>query len=61
MALEKMVLIKFGRQRELKFLEQEYRSEPAPGYYRRAWQIVNDIEGADAFIAELKAAAKRSR
>src|SRR5215212_3177809 len=51
MALEKFVLLKLGEKSELAFLDQEYRTEAGP--YRRAWEIVNDIEGYPAFIKEL--------
>jgi hypothetical protein len=58
MALEKLVLTKLDRTEELQFLDHEYRNDPSPGYYKRAWEIVSDVEGYDAFIAELKQAAK---
>jgi hypothetical protein len=61
MALEKMVLTKFARTDELRFLDQEYRTEPPPGYYKRAWEIVCDIEGYEVFIGELKQAARDKR
>lgn len=59
MALEKMVLLKLGETSELKFLDGEYRTDPAPSHYKRAWEIVSDIEGYESFIKELEDAAKR--
>jgi len=40
----------------LKYLDQEYRTDPPPSHYKRAWEIVNDIEDYRAFIKELQAA-----
>jgi len=57
MALEKFVLMKLGKTVELKHLDYLYRTDPPPSYYKRAWEIVNDIEGYEAFIKELKALA----
>jgi hypothetical protein len=57
MAMEKMTLLKLNRQDQLKTIDHEYRNGPDPAY-RRAWEIVNDIEGYQAFIAELKALTK---
>jgi predicted nucleic acid-binding protein len=56
LALEKFVLTKLGKADELKWLDQSYRTT-APPAYKRAWEIVND-EGVDAFLNELKAAAR---
>jgi len=52
LALEKFVLTKLGRQRELALLDHDYR-ELAPPAYRRAWQIV-DTEGVAPFLEELR-------
>ena len=57
MALEKLALTRLGKTDELKFLDEEYRKAPAD--YKRAWEIVNDIEGYEAFITDLKAAARK--
>lgn len=57
MAIEKMVLLELGRPDELKAIDRGYRDASDPGY-KRAWEIVNDIEGYQPFIAELKAFAK---
>jgi hypothetical protein len=57
MALEKFALLRLGKVDELKYLEHLYETDPAPSYYKRAWQIVNDVEGYEAFIKELKASA----
>lgn len=54
MAIEKMTLRKLNRPDELKAIDQEYRTGPDPDY-KRAWEIVNDAEGYQAFIDELKA------
>jgi len=54
MALEKLALLKLGKTDELKYLDQLYRTDPPPASYKRAWEIVNDIEGYEAFIKELK-------
>lgn len=54
MALEKLVLTRLGKTDELKFVEEEYRTDTDPAFYKRAWEIVNDVEGYEAFIKELK-------
>ena len=59
MALEKLALLRLGKSDEMKYLDQLYRTDPSPSYYKRAWEIVNDIEGYDVFVKELKAAPKR--
>jgi hypothetical protein len=53
MALEKFVLEKLGKTEELQYLDAEYRTDPPPSYYSRAWEIVNR-EGYQAFLNELK-------
>jgi hypothetical protein len=57
MALEKLALTRLGKTDELKFLDEEYRN--APPDYKRAWEIVNDVEGYETFVKELKDAARR--
>ena len=57
MAVEKTTLLKLNRLDDLKTIDHEYRNGPDPAY-RRAWEIVNDIEGYQAFIEELKALRK---
>jgi hypothetical protein len=57
MALERLALTKLGKETELKLLGEQYRTE-SPPTYKRAWEIVNDIEGYEAFIKELKAVSK---
>jgi len=53
MALEKMVLLKLEKTEELKLLTVDY--EPVlPPEYKRAWEIVDKIEGHRPFVAELK-------
>jgi hypothetical protein len=54
MAIEKLVLLKLNRVDQLKVIAHDYRSGPDPAY-KRAWEIVNDIEGYQSFIDELKA------
>ena len=60
MAVEKMVLLKLGRPDDLKTLDHDYRNSPDPAY-KRAWEIVNDQEGYEPFIGELKAVAAATR
>src|SRR5215216_5854111 len=63
LALEKLALVKLGKQAELKYWDAEYRSgyfaQSLPAY-KRAWEIVNDIEGYEAFIRELSSIPKSS-
>jgi hypothetical protein len=57
MALEKFVLLKSGEIATLQWLNDDYRANISPNLppgYNRAWEIVNDIEGHEAFINELK-------
>jgi hypothetical protein len=54
MAVEKMTLLKLNRPDQLKAIDHDYRFGPDPAY-KRAWEIVNDIEGYKPFIDELKA------
>ena len=54
MALEKLALERLGQTEELRYLDEEYRTDPAPSYYQGAWEIVNR-EGYRPFLAELKA------
>lgn len=53
LALEKFVLTALGKIDELRWLDRDYRTEASPGY-RRAWQIVNDTEGVEPFLMELR-------
>jgi hypothetical protein len=53
MAIEKFALLELGRTEELSYLEYQYRNNPPPAYYKRAWEIVNDIEGYESFIKEM--------
>lgn len=54
MAVEKLVLLKLNRADQLKVIDHDYRSGPDPAY-KRAWEIVNDIENYQRFIDELRA------
>jgi len=54
MALEKFVLLKLGKTDLLKWLDTDYRTGDLPPDYKRAWEIVNDEEGYEEFIKELK-------
>lgn len=63
MAIEKMTLLRLNRIDGLKVIDRDYRNGPETAY-KRAWEIVNEIEGYQPFIEELKAlkgAAPRSR
>jgi hypothetical protein len=57
MAIEEMTLLRLNRRGDLKTIDHEYRNGPEPAY-KRAWEIVNDIEGYEVFIKELKALKK---
>jgi hypothetical protein len=61
LALEKLALVKVGKPDHLKYWDAEYRTgffaESLPAY-KRAWEIVNDIDGDEAFLKELKAMPK---
>jgi len=57
MAMEKLVLLKLNRVDELKVIDHDYRSGPDPAY-KRAWEIVNDIEDYQSFIDELRSLKK---
>jgi hypothetical protein len=54
MAVEKMTLLKLNRPDQLKAIDHDYRYGPDPAY-KRAWEIVNDIESYKPFIDEMKA------
>ncbi len=57
MAIEKMTLLKLNKLEELNILDHDYRTGSDPAY-KRAWEIVNDVEGYKPFIEELKALSK---
>ena len=57
LALEKLVLTKLRKVDDLQWLDRRYRTA-SPAAYKRAWEIVNDVEGVEAFLSELKAAAR---
>ena len=52
MAVMKMVYLKLDREEQLKQIIEKDREIDNPAY-GRAWQIVNDIEGHQAFVQEL--------
>jgi hypothetical protein len=52
MAIMKMVYLKLDREEQLKQIIEKDREIDNPAY-GRAWQIVNDIEGHQAFVQEL--------
>lgn len=58
MALEKLVLVKLNKTEILQWLDIRYRNQFGPDY-KRAWEIVSDVEGYEAFIKELKAMPKK--
>ena len=51
-ALMKMAYLKLGREEELASIVAKDTS--IGPIYKRAWEIVNDLEGHEAFVAELK-------
>jgi len=53
MALMQLVYLKLGRAEQLQQIIEKDRALGNPGY-ARAWQIVHDLEGYDAFVHELK-------
>lgn len=57
MALEHLVLTRMGKLEELKWLDRDYRTASPPAY-KRAWEIVNDVESVEAFVAELRLPAR---
>jgi hypothetical protein len=57
MAIERMTLRKLHRPEQLAAIDHDYRTGPDP-QYRRAWEIVSDIEGYQPFIDELKSLRK---
>ena len=57
MALEKFVLTTMGKVDDLQWTDHHYRHTASPAY-RRAWEIVNDVEGVEPFLRELKAGAR---
>jgi len=62
MALEKFVLVKSGDTATLKWLDEDYRTNAYTSFppdYKRAWEIVNDNEGYEAFINELKSLSEK--
>jgi hypothetical protein len=54
-ALMRRVYLKLGRAGQLREIVARDSASEEPAY-RRAWQIVNDIEGHEAFVSELRAA-----
>jgi hypothetical protein len=57
LALERFVLTKMGKADELKWLDNDYRTTTQTAY-KRAWEIVSDIEGVERVLAELRAPRK---
>ena len=49
----KLVYLKLDRAEHLQQIMEKDRALGNPGY-GRAWQIVNDLEGHDAFVHELR-------
>ena len=52
LAIMKMVYLKLDRAEHLQQIIARDSANDNPGY-RRAWQIVNDLEGHEAFVQEL--------
>jgi len=53
-----MVLLKLNRSDQLAAIDHDYRNGPDP-QCKRAWEIVNDIEGYQPFIAERGVESRR--
>jgi len=53
MALEKFVMRKLGRTPELAHVAERYQASPSAAY-KRAWEIVDQVEDYQALIKELK-------
>ena len=53
MALQAHIYTALKRDDLVQMIDQQYRNMPAPAY-NRAWKIVKDIEGVEAFIREIK-------
>ena len=53
MAVMKLVYLKLNREEQLQQIIEKDRALGTPAY-GRAWQIVNDLEGYEAFVQELK-------
>jgi hypothetical protein len=53
LAVMKLVYLKLDRAEHLQQIMEKDRALGNPGY-GRAWQIVNDLEGHDAFVHELR-------
>jgi hypothetical protein len=60
MALQKFVLLKMGRVEELKHVAAGYRASKNLAY-KRAWEIVDQVEDYQAFVKELKDFAARHK
>ena len=60
MALERFTLTKLGKTAELKASDATNRTGAfaTTSGYKRAWEIVSDVEGYEAFLAELKRVAR---
>ena len=52
MAIQKMIYLKINRQDLLNFIDESYRSNQGP-FYKRAWEIVNDVEGYESILADV--------
>ncbi len=52
MAIQKMVYTKINRPDVLEYIGESYASYQGP-LYRRAWEIVNDIEGHEALLQDI--------
>lgn len=59
MAIQKMVYLKLNRLDMVDHIDEGYRKLSLPEY-RRAWEIVNDIEGYEAVIQDILNAIKSS-
>ncbi len=59
-AVQKAVYLKLGKEEELKEII-EWNSQADDPAYRRAWEIVNELDGFDAYTKELKASRDAPR
>lgn len=58
MAIQKMVYLRLNRQDLLAMIDEEYREFCGPEY-KRAWEVVNDIEGYETVIQDIIDILKR--
>jgi hypothetical protein len=52
MAIQKMIYLKINRPDLLDFIDESYRTNQGP-LYKKAWEIVNNIEGYESVLADI--------